>query len=162
MNTNPPPEPALLDDFDDEVLRAIAELHGSLDPVPAGLTEQITFALSVQALHAEVAEIVRTAEPAGVRSDYATAQTLTFSAESLSVMVTLTPDSGGTVRIDGWVTGAPGAVTIEVLTSAGSASTTSDSDGRFVIASHPHGLVRFAFQPAGAGHRPVMTPLVEI
>lgn len=157
------PEDQPIDDVDIELLKAVAELHRSVDPVPAGLVEDITFALSVQALHAEVAAIVESsAQLAGVRSDYAKAQTVTFSADSLSVMVTLSPERDDQVRIDGWVTGCSAGVAIEVRTGSHCTRVDADEDGRFVIQRHPRGLASFTFHPADPSQRPVMTPLVEI
>ena len=101
-----------LDDFDRTILDTVAEVFRAADPVPAGLTEDIKFALTVQAMHAEVAELQRVgAESALARSEYTHTQTLTFSAEALSVMVTMSPIDADEVRVDGWVTGhdSPGA-----------------------------------------------------
>ena len=98
-----------LDDFDRTILDTVAEVFRAADPVPAGLTEDIKFALTVQAMHAEVAELQRVgAESALARSEYTHTQTLTFSAESISVMVTMSPIDADEVRIDGWVTGCSG------------------------------------------------------
>jgi len=71
-----------LDDLDRIILDTVAEFFRAADPVPAGLTEDIKFALTVQAMHAEVAELQRVgAESALARSEYTQTQTLTFSAE---------------------------------------------------------------------------------
>ena len=84
-------------------------------PLPAGLTEDIKFALTVQAMHAEVAELQRLgAESALARSEYTRTQTMTFSAETLSVMVTLSPIDADEVRVDGWVTGHDSPVVVEI------------------------------------------------
>ena len=84
-----------LDDLDERILAGIADVLRSADPVPAGLADDIKFALTVQAMHAEVAELQRVgAESALARSEYTRTQTLTFSAEALSVMVTLSPIDG--------------------------------------------------------------------
>ena len=87
--------------------------------MPAGLTEDIKFALTVQAMHAEVAELQRVgAESALARSEYTQTQTLTFSAETLSVMVTLSPIDADEVRVDGWVTGHDSPVRVELRAGA--------------------------------------------
>ena len=65
-----------LDDFDSTILDTVAEVFRAADPVPAGLAEDIKFALTVQALHAEVAELQRVgAESALARSEYTQTQT---------------------------------------------------------------------------------------
>ena len=123
-----------LDDFDGIILDTVAEVFRAADPVPAGLVEDIKFALTVQALHAEVAELQRVgAESALARSEYTQTQTMTFSAESLSVMVTLSPVSDRSVRVDGWVTGNDGALSVEVRGPHGTTTATADDDGRFIV-----------------------------
>ena len=44
----------------------------ALDPVPAGLVERVQFGITLDALHAEIAELQRTADLVGVRSGEAT------------------------------------------------------------------------------------------
>ncbi len=134
-----------LDDVDRTILHTVAEVFRAADPVPAGLTEDIKFALTVQAMHAEVAELQRVgAETALARSEYTHTQTLTFSAEAISVMVTMSPIDADEVR------GESRTITADV-----------DADGRFTIDPAPRGFVRFVFLPEG-DVRPVITPTVEI
>jgi hypothetical protein len=161
---SPRPDPALepLDDLDDLILRELAAVFGAADPVPTGLVEDIKFALTVQALHADVAELQQIGtEPMLVRSEYAQAHTLTFSAESVAAMITLTALSDSAVRIDGWVTGYDGPVTVEVR-GVTTGTATTDEDGRFVLDDIDRGLVRFVFRPEGTDLSPVITPSVEI
>ena len=151
-----------LDDLDRIILDTVAEVFRAADPVPAGLTEDIKFALTVQALHAEVAELQRVgAESALARSEYTQTQTLTFSAEALSVMVTMSPIDADEVRVDGWVTGHDSSVRVELRAGARTVSAEVDDDGRFTLDPAPRGLVRFEFLPEG-DVRPVITPTVEI
>ena len=151
-----------LDDVDERILEAIADVLRSADPVPAGLVDDVKFALTVQALHAEVAELQRVgADTALARSEYTRTQTLTFSAEALSVMVTLSPIDADAVRVDGWVTGHDSAITVEVRAEGRTITAEVDDDGRFMIDPAPRGLVRFVFLPEG-DVRPVITPTVEI
>ncbi len=158
-------EPMLepLDQYDEHVLRGVREIHARLDPVPAQLADDIKFALSVQALHAEVAELQRLgAEGSLVRSvDYTRAETLTFTSDQLSVMVTITELDSDHVRLDGWVTGAD-AVEVELRAGSRSSSSTADDDGRFAFTDVSHGMVQFVFHPADPASRPVITPNVEI
>lgn len=151
-----------LDDLDITLLETVAEVFRAADPVPAGLTDNIKFALSVQALHAEVAELQRLgAESAVARSDYTRTETMTFSAATLSVMVTLSPIDDDEVRVDGWVTGHDSPVVVELRTTTGTITAEVDDDGRFTVESAPRGLVHFVFLPGG-DIRPVITPTVEI
>jgi hypothetical protein len=151
-----------LDELDARILAGIADILGSADPVPAGLADDVKFALTVQALHAEVAELQRVgAETALARSEYTRTQTMTFSAEALSVMVTLSPIDADEVRVDGWVTGHESPVRVELRAEARTIAAEVDDDGRFTIDPAPRGLVRFVFLPEG-DVRPVITPTVEI
>ncbi len=163
MSQDIDPTLAPLDQFDERVLAGVREVQARLDPVPAELADDIKFALSVQALHAEVAELQRLgAEGTLVRSvDYARAETLTFTSDQLSVMVTITILDDARVRLDGWVTGTSG-VDIELRQESRSSRTHSDDDGRFAFASVPHGMVQFVFHPSDDAQRPVITPHVEI
>ena len=151
-----------LDDVDRTILETVAEVFRATDPVPGGLTEDIKFALTVQAMHAEVAELQRAgAETALARSEYTHTQTLTFSAEALSVMVTMSPIDADKVRVDGWVTGQDGRVRVELRGATSTITADVDDDGRFTVDPAPRGLVRFVFLPEG-DVRPVITPAVEI
>jgi hypothetical protein len=151
-----------LDELDARILAGIADILRSADPVPAGLADDVKFALTVQALHAEVAELQRVgAETALARSEYTRTQTMTFSAEALSVMVTLSPIDADEVRVDGWVTGHESPVRVELRAEARTIAAEVDDDGRFTIDPAPRGLVRFVFLPEG-DVRPVITPTVEI
>lgn len=151
-----------LDEIDERILAGIADVLRSADPVPAGLADDVKFALTVQALHAEVAELQRVgAESALARSEYTRTQTLTFSAETLSVMVTLSPIDADEVRVDGWVTGHDSPVVVEIRAESRTITAQVDEDGRFTVDPAPRGLVHFVFLPEG-DVRPVITPTVEI
>jgi hypothetical protein len=152
-----------IDDEDLRTLHKMGALYETLDPVPSGLVERIQFGMTLDALHAEIAELVRSSDLVGVRSGDATeVQTVTFTSTSLTTMVTITPTSGDRVRIDGWA--APGAgVSVELRTSEATLQTTADDDGRFVFEDVPRGLAQFVLRPpAGSAQPPVVTPSIEI
>lgn len=141
-------------------LRAYADEH---DPVPDGLVDRIQFALTLDALHAEVATLTQLdLAGAGARSGTETVRTITFTSESLTTLVTLTPLEVGRVRVDGWA--SPGAgVRVELLLADGPVETTADDDGRFVFDAVPTGLAKFALHlPAGQETRTVLSPAVEL
>ena len=48
-----------IDDIDIANLHRMAQLYELLDPVPAGLVERIQFGITLDALHAEIAELHR-------------------------------------------------------------------------------------------------------
>jgi hypothetical protein len=162
------PEAALaaepMDATDSAILNSLRAYFDETDPVPDGLVDRISFELTLDALHAEVATLthldlatagVRTAATEAVRS-------ITFTSESLTTMVTLTPEPDGTVRVDGWV--APGAgVRVEILLTGGPISTQADDDGRFVFEHVPSGLAKFALHSLrGEDVATVLSPTIEL
>jgi hypothetical protein len=157
-----PEEP--LDDLDLGILRRLRSVAAKVDPVPAGLTEDIKFALTARALEAEIAELELLGAGDLVRSvEYTRAETLSFTSSGLTVMVTITPVDAGSVRIDGWVTSEDEArpVEVEVREVGRSGRVSPDEQGHFVVRSVRRGMVQFVFHPAGGG-RPVITPGVEL
>jgi hypothetical protein len=154
---------APIDDADVRVLERLAALWDQVDPVPAGLVERIGFGITLDALHAELAELQVTGSLTGVRSAEAAAtQTVTFTSESLTTMITLTQQAAGIARVDGWATPGAGLV-VELRTLGGSRQTIADEDGRFVFDDVPRGMVRFVMKsPEGAGSIHVITPSIDI
>jgi len=98
-----------LDPSDLALLNSIRTYYDEHDPVPEGLVERIQFEITLDALRTEVATLTQLdMATAGTRGAATEAvRTITFSSESLTTMVTLTPLGDGTVRVDGWA--APGA-----------------------------------------------------
>ncbi|EWT02513.1 hypothetical protein N865_04960 [Intrasporangium oryzae NRRL B-24470] len=157
----------VIDDKDLANLAQVRALYAHADPVPVDLTERIKFALTVQALHAEVAELMDSAMLAtrgpSAPVEPMPTESVTFSAASVSLMVTANEsDIEGRVRVDGWVT-APGA-SIEAVTSEGSTSVISDANGRFVMDDLPHGPIHFVImvEPGDETTRPVITPTIQV
>jgi hypothetical protein len=149
-----------LDDFDDAALERIAALYTHVDPVPVNLVDRIAFGITLDALHAELAELERAPGLVGVRADEAVADTVTFTSASLTAMVMMSASSVESTRIDGWI--SPSAVRmVELRTPSGTLHTESDEDGRFVFEAVTRGLVQFTFRDADGGH-PVVTPALEI
>lgn len=156
-----------LDARDDAVMQRIATLYSAADPVPPHLADELIFAISLEAMHAELASLV---EPdlamASARSGNAAqpteVKTLTFSSDSLTTMVTISVAGPDRVRIDGWAAPGGGA-TVELRQGPDSLFAVADEDGRFVFEDVPHGMTRFVVRPADAdAHPPVVTPAVEI
>jgi hypothetical protein len=149
----------LLDDTDHELITELARLYDLVDPVPEGLMERVGFTLTLAHMEIELARLVRDyLEPAGVRGEER-ARTVTFTAESLSVMVTITPTATGQFRLDGWL--APGgAMRVELRKERGSDQTRTDDDGRFEFDHVPAGLAQLVFHPTEGGEARLMTPVV--
>ena len=85
-----------IDATDLENLARVATLYDTLDPVPPGLVDRIQFGITLDALHAEIAELTRSGDLVGVRGEATSeAQNVTFTSASLSTMVTITPTADG-------------------------------------------------------------------
>jgi hypothetical protein len=167
--TTPPSRPGLdelaageLDATDLDNLRRMAQLYDTLDPVPGGLVDRLQFGITLDALHAEIAELQRSGDLVGVRSDASTeAQTVTFTSSSMTTMVTITSAGADRVRIDGWV--APGGgVSVELRIVDETRTTTADPDGRFVFDDVPRGLAQFTLRAPSEQQPPVVTPSIEL
>jgi hypothetical protein len=157
-------EPVDRDDVD--LLRQVGQLYQHHDPVPDGLVERLQFAITLDALHAEIAQLERMQpELSGARSDSAGAtevQTVTFTSASLTTMITITPAGPKSVRIDGWVAPGEGA-RVELRIVGGHQDVVADEDGRFVFDDVPRGLAQFVVRPRSRGQQaPVITPSLEL
>lgn len=146
------------DSTDEAILRELRETASRLDPCPADLAERVKFALTVQALQAEVAELTLQAELVSrtfATQEPAEATTVTYSTEGLSIMVTTSRDGLGRSRIDGWLTCGPAEVELD-LGRSGRRTVDADAGGRFVLADLPPGPAHLLVRPAQG--RPVVTP----
>lgn len=150
-----------LDDADEAVLRELREVVRRLDPCPAALAERVKFALTVQALHAEVAELTDQPELVvrGFGDEPAEATTVTFSTDSLSIMVSVVPTPSGRARVDGWLT--CGHADVQLDTEDGQVvHVQADADGRFVLEDVPRGGARLLVRNEGT--QPVITPTFTV
>ncbi len=149
-----------LDEVDEQILDSLGKIVSANDPVPAALTDQVKFALTVEALGAQVAELLDPV-PAGVRSAYDTITTVTFSGADLTVLLTLDSEHRPRRRITGWLS-TPDA-TVQVHGPDGEVSAEVDEDGRFEVDFSRTGLVHLVIQPTGEPPaRPVITPPIQI
>jgi hypothetical protein len=155
-----------LDALDEAVLREVAQVLAQADPVPADLVERVQFSLALDEVYAEVAHVTRISGDAlAVRGEpdaTTRTETLTFSAERFTAMVTVSRAAPEQVRLDGWL--APAAVLrIRVRMQEGTAEAVSDETGRFVLEGLPEGFAQLTFEPVagGEGER-VVTPLFQL
>lgn len=141
------------------LLRTALEAH---DPPPRGLAERISFAMTVRALEAEVAQLTSGRLEASVRSTaYDRATSLTFGSDSLSIMISLDDLGEGRTRITGWT--SVGGVEVELRERARTRTATSDTHGRFSFDGVERGIVHFVFRRDPAdGFAPLITPGIEI
>lgn len=145
----------------ESLLDELAELYDALDPVPDDLADDVRIAITVQALQAEIAEIVA-APPVLTRTDVDVVPTdsITFTSGTVSLMVQVHDADGPAVTIDGWVTA--GGATIEVHVGDAVIRETADEFGRFVVTDAPRGRTWFVVRRHHAeGVPPIVTPAVE-
>jgi hypothetical protein len=154
-----------LDQDDLALLNSLRAYYDEHDPAPDGLVERIKFELTLDALQAEVATLTQLdLSTSGARGGHSTeaVRTITFTSESATTMVTISPQGQSLVRVDGWT--APGAgIRVELLLADAARETIADEDGRFVFDSVPTGLAKFALHlPAGAKSATVVSPTIEL
>ncbi|MGH8862785.1 MAG: carboxypeptidase regulatory-like domain-containing protein [Jatrophihabitantaceae bacterium] len=166
----PPSRPGLdqlalgeIDAIDVRVLNRMRGVYDTLDPVPSGLVERVQFGITLDALHAEVAELQRADDLLGVRSELGEqTQTVTFTSSAFTTMITITAMSADRVRIDGWIAPA-GRMHVELRTQTGSHTVESDEDGRFALDEAPRGLAKLVLSRLGDDAQPVVvTPTIEL
>lgn len=151
-----------LDRTDYIILADLREMYSRVDPAPANLTERIKFALTVQALQAEVAELTST-ELALTRGqpEPDETSTVTFSTEAMSIMLTLSASGASTARVDGWLT--CGRADVELTVGDGKVlHAVADEGGRFVFDDVPPGQARLLVRGHDGSSRPVITPAFTI
>ncbi|WP_127501009.1 carboxypeptidase regulatory-like domain-containing protein [Actinoplanes solisilvae] len=143
----------------DPVDRDILDRIARFDPMPADLDERVLFTIALHDLDAEVAREVPSAYAgSGARAGGERARTITFDADSRSVMITVVERDDNLVRIDGWL--APGAalrVELRRPEPDPTLTVTADDTGRFVFDEVPHGLAQLLIH-AGSGSGRVVTP----
>lgn len=152
-----------MDELDGELLTRLSSMYDASDPLPPGLIERLQFGITLDALHAEIAELQRMDEFAGARGGEATeVQTITFTSSNLTTMVTITKAGVDRVRVDGWA--APGGgLSVELRGAGEPLHTVADSDGRFVFEDVPRGLAQFVLRaPEGMAQPPVITPAIDL
>jgi len=154
-----------LDETDQELLAELSRVFALVDPVPDDLVERVGFTLTLAHMDIELARIVSdSVEPVGARGEEG-ARTVTFIAENLSAMVTITPVSSGRRRLDGWL--APGGgMHVELRLRRGGNATHADDDGRFEFDRVPAELAQLVIHPTEGGEatlpNPVVTPAIEL
>lgn len=153
-----------LDDEDEAILDRLAAIHGLLDPLPVDLDERARFAIALDEVEMEVARLSEDLlVGSGARTSDRT-RTITFDAESRTLMIMIVDRADGLVRLDGWL--APSAalrVELRLPEPAPSQIVLSDDAGRFVFDGVPHGLAQLVVHPPEDGTAPrVVTPSLAL
>lgn len=161
-----------LDDADASTLRELRAAYDVVDPVPVDLIERLHFALALDEVFDEVARITRLPQDAlAVRGEQGAAtrtETLTFSAERLTAMVTVTRVAPGRLRLDGWLA-PPEACLVRLRMQEGPThELRADEQGRFSFDGLAEGFGQLSFHPTGSaqdeaeGTNAVVTPLFQL
>ncbi|HET6560504.1 MAG TPA: hypothetical protein VFG72_01395 [Marmoricola sp.] len=158
-----------MDDTDEALLDELAQLLTDIDPVPDDLVGRIQFSVALDELYAEVAELTRMpADALAVRHEPMAGErteSLTFSAERLTAMVTVTR-ADDELRMDGWVAPAQRFL-VRVRMQDGQREVETDETGRFVLERLPEGFAQLSFHRVGDDGTPddadaVVTPLFQL
>lgn len=153
---------APIDDQDERALHALAALYEQLDPLPDDLVERLKFGITLDALHAEIAQLQRSTELTGVRGDdVSQAQTVTFTSPSATAMVSIAVLPADRVRVDGWLAPA-GPVEVELRLVGQAIRVLADDEGRFVFADVSRGLAQFVLRRLDGSAPPVITPSIQL
>jgi hypothetical protein len=157
-----------LDDIDATTMERVRAMYAATDPVPEDLVERINFSLALDELFDEVARMTRVPLDAlAVRGEQGTGtrtETLTFSADRLTAMVTVSRIAPGELRLDGWLAPA-GAFRVRIrLQGRGEREVVADEQGRFSFDHLEEGFGQLIFHPVDddADENAVVTPLFQL
>jgi hypothetical protein len=152
-----------LDDTDQAILNELAVLLARFDPPPADLDDRVRFAIALGGVESEVARL-RDEQLVGAARGSERTRTMTFDADSRTVMIAVVDQPDGRVRVDGWL--APSvALRVELRFPEPTPSrvVTSDEAGRFVFDGVPHGLAQVLVHPPEGEDAPrVITPSLAL
>ena len=162
-----------LDDLDAAALDRVRALYEALDPVPPDLVSRIGFSLALDELSDEVARMTRVPLDAlATRSDRAAGtrtETLTFSADRLTAMVTINRLTTGRLRLDGWLAPSEPCVVRLRIQGGGDREVLADAQGRFSFDGLTDGFGQLSFHPGSGrlgteetGENAVVTPLFQL
>lgn len=139
-----------LDDDDVAALAAVRHLYSAADPVPGDLVDRVLFSVALDEMFDEVARLTRVPlEASTVRGADVSmrTETLTFAADSLTAMVTVTRMRTGELRLDGWLS-PPAAYRVHLRIQGGrEAETRADAEGRFGFDELTEGMAQLGFYP---------------
>ena len=162
-----------LDEVDVSTLRELRAAYDLLDPVPADLVSRVQFALALDEVYDEVARITRVPQDAlAVRGDQplgTRTETLTFSAERLTAMVTVSRVGAGRLRMDGWLAPPEPCLVRLRIQDGPTHDVRADDQGRFSFDGLADGFGQLSFHPEAddeaegpAASHAVVTPLFQL
>ncbi|HEU5476189.1 MAG TPA: hypothetical protein VFV67_36660 [Actinophytocola sp.] len=142
MSSDPADLP--LDELDEAILQQVRDVSDIVDPPPPDLDDRALFAIGLEAMEFEVARLQEDVTAAGARVS-ANTRAVTFEADSLTIMATISAVGEGHSRIEGWLA-PPGPRRVD-LRSTGhdgpSRRVFAEPSGRFVFERVPSGVTQF-------------------
>jgi hypothetical protein len=157
-----------LDDVDAATLGLLRALYDEVDRVPADLVERANFALALDEVFDEVARTTRVSLDAmAVRGEQSTGtrtETLTFSADRLTAMVTVSRVGPGELRLDGWLA-PPEPFRVRLrMQGRDEREVIADGQGRFSFDRLEEGFAQLSFHPLDDDDdaNAVVTPLFQL
>ena len=157
-----------LDDLDHARLDQVRRAYETGDPVPPDLVDRVHFALARDEMFDEVARMTRMPlEALATRGEQAAGtrtETLTFSADRLTAMVTVSRIGPGRLRLDGWLAPAEAYRVRLRIQGAAQHEVLADEGGRFSIDGLAEGFGQLSFHPVDddAAENAVVTPLFQL
>jgi hypothetical protein len=152
-----------LDDFDLAILDQLAAVHAVVDPPPADLDLRVRFALDLDNIEVEVARRTEDVLVGSGARAAERARTVTFEADSRTVMITIGERPDGLLRMDGWL--APAAalrVELRFADPVPDRTVVADQAGRFVFDEVTPGLVQLLVHPLDDTEPQVVTPALTL
>jgi hypothetical protein len=157
--------PRVLGPSEEELFAQLCQMWEERDPAPADLADRISFALSLDDLEVELLAMEQSELVSAGHRGEEQVRTMTFSSDSLSVMVSISPGREQGMRIDGWITDG-GGLDVELRRRGSLRRERADADGRFAFDGITAGLVQLVFHPTEGAHRVlarvVVTPSVQV
>jgi hypothetical protein len=152
------------DNADRSLKRRLRNMWETADPEPGDLADRVLFVLQLEDVEYELLRLRETREPQGARGSEGP-RTVSFSNDSLSVMVALIEPAPGRRRLDGYIVPAA-ALRVELRTAVGPQHTRASTAGRFAFPHVPTGLLQLVFHPTDGTPidlgRPFVTPAIQL
>ncbi len=167
MSTSGPDDDAMaeadgmLDALDADVLDRLDALHDLVDGPPPGFTDLMVFAVAAHGLEVELARLEEEVAAPAARAGEEATRSMTFEADSLSILLRVVDAGEDRVRLDGWLAPTVHAV-VELRRPDGTHDRVeSGDDGRFVLDGVRRGLVQVVVRRESVTAA-VVTPTVEL
>ncbi len=156
-----------LDDVDAATVAELRAMYDATDAVPHDLVDRVRFSLALDEVFDEVARMTRVPLDAlavrGEQSAGTRTETLTFSAERLTAMVTVSRVAPDRLRLDGWLAPPERCLVRLRLQGSGRLEVWADEQGRFVFDGLAEGFGQLSFHPADESpENAVVTPLFQL